>query len=224
MRILVIEDSADVGFAICERLRKSGHIVEHCLDGNEGEDFALQGAFDVVILDINLPGKDGFEILASIRKVQRTLPVLVLTARNQVGDKVNLLDLGADDYMVKPFSMEELEARLRAVSRRHLGAVKSTIDVGALSLDTANGSVSLSGELLDLGHREYELLSLLITQFDTAVRKGYLVAKLFGHDDVGSPNAIELLVSRLRKKLDGSGFEIATIRGVGYALRQHDQD
>lgn len=223
MRILVIEDSADVGFAICERLRKSGHTVEHCLDGIDGEDFALHGVFDVVILDINLPGKDGFEVLGSIRKVQRTLPVLVLTARNQVGDKVDLLDLGADDYMVKPFSMEELEARLRAVSRRHLGAVRSTIDVGSLSLDTTNRSVSLSGEMLDLGQREYELLSLLIAQFDTAVRKGYLVAKLFGHDDVGSPNAIELLISRLRKKLDGSGFEIATIRGVGYALKQTGQ-
>ena len=224
MRVLVVEDSADVGFAICERLKSSGHTVKHCLDGNDGEEFALFGAFDAAILDINLPGKSGFEILNNLRQASNDTPVLVLTARNQIDDKIDLLDLGADDYMVKPFSMDELEARLRAICRRQLGVAQSTIEVGAMCLNLSNHSITLAGRALDLSRREYELLAILLAQIGTTVRKDLLVTKLFGHDDVGSPNAIELLVSRLRKKLTQSGFEITTQRGVGYLLRQESTD
>lgn len=221
MRVLVIEDSVDLGFAICERLKSNGYSVEHCLNGEDGEDFALHGAFDVVVLDINLPGRSGFEVLKNLRQAGNKIPILIATARNQIDDKINLLDHGADDHMVKPFSLDELDARIRAIARRQMGVAQSKIDVGAVSLNLNSRSVTVSGQPLNLGRREYALLEALMSQFGSTVRKDALVVKLFGHDDLGSPNAIELLVSRLRRKLSQSSLEIATHRGIGYTL-QHE--
>ena len=219
VRVLIIEDSADLGFAISERLESHGHSVEHCLDGEDGEEFAQSGTFDVLVLDINLPGRSGFEVLKNLRRSGNTMPILILTARNRIDDKIDLLDHGADDYMVKPFSLDELEARIRAVARRQMGATQSRIEVGSVSLDLKSHSVTVDDEPLNLGRREYALLEALISQFGSTVLKDALVIKLFGHDDAGSPNAIELLVSRLRRKLSHSGLEIVTQRGIGYALR-----
>jgi two-component system response regulator TctD len=218
MRILLIEDSPDIGDAIAAKLTREGYAVDRASDGDSGEDFAVNGSYGLVVLDINLPGKDGFEILRAMRAARTTTPVLVITARNQIADKVSLLDLGADDYLVKPFDLLELTARIRAVIRRRNGASQSILENGPLRLDLAARAASLDSRPLELGKREFELLELLATNFGKSVSKEQLVLRLFGHDDQGSPNAIELLVSRLRRKLDDSGVEILTQRGVGYLL------
>jgi two-component system response regulator TctD len=219
LRVLVIEDSVDLGFAISERLKSTGYSVEHSLNGEDGEELARNGEFDVLVLDINLPGRSGFEVLKNLRGSGSELPILILTARSRIDDKVDLLDHGADDYMVKPFSLEELEARIRALTRRQMGSTKSTIEVGSVCLDLKGRSAAVRGQPLNLSRREFELLEALVSRFGSTVLKDALVVKLFGHDDQGSPNAIELLVSRLRRKLSDSGLEIVTQHGIGYALR-----
>lgn len=223
MRILLIEDSLDIADAIVTKFEREGHVVQLAQDGNTGEDFAIGGGFDVIILDINLPGKDGFAILASIRQLKLATPVLVITARNQVADKVSLLDLGADDYIVKPFDLNELAARTRALARRGLGFSQPTVGVGQLQLDINTRSALLAGQPLDLGRREFEMLEVLVGSAGHAVNKEHIMLKLFGHDDTGTLNAVELLVSRLRKKLTQSDVEILTQRGVGYILRCQNQ-
>ncbi|MFN4172658.1 MAG: response regulator transcription factor [Pseudorhodobacter sp.] len=223
MRILLVEDNIDIAEAVCARFGRLGHAIEHCVDGIEGEVFALSGGYDVMILDLNLPGKSGFEVMKALRLAGSQTPVLVLTASNHIADKINLLDLGADDYLVKPFDMGELEARLRAISRRFLGSAQPLIEHGALSVDLTNRSAAIGGLPVDIGRREFEVLESLVTRYGTTVNKELLVMKLFAHDDVGTPNAVELLVSRLRRKLQGSGLEIVTQRGVGYLLRKESE-
>jgi two-component system response regulator TctD len=220
MRILLIEDTADIAFAISMRLEDEGYNVTVCHDGTEGEALALAAGHDLVVLDINLPGKDGFEILRSIREHGGGQPVVVITARNQVADKVGLLDLGADDYLVKPFDLSELVARIRAVARRHLGASQPVLKIGDVTIDLGSRAVMVAGKPLDLGRREFDVLELLASRAGKTVTKDKLVLKLFGFEDTGTPNAIELLVSRVRRKLEGSDLEIVTHRGIGYLLRQ----
>jgi two-component system response regulator TctD len=219
LKILVIEDNEDVAFAICERMRSRGYHIEHSNNGSEGTELGLHSDYDCIVLDINLPGVDGFEVLSSLRTAKVTTPVLVLTARDQLGDKVDMLDLGADDYMVKPFALDELEARLRAISRRQSGGVSAVLQVGALFLDQAGRAVSFNDEPIDMGPREVQLLEYLMQHSGTTVLKETLVSKLFGYGDVGSPNAVELLISRVRKKLSNTQVQIHTQRGVGYQLR-----
>ncbi|MGE6784227.1 response regulator transcription factor [Ensifer adhaerens] len=220
MRILLIEDTPDIAFAISMRLEKEGYEVTTAFDGAEGERLALNASHDLVILDINLPKRDGFAILSAMRQGGLTRPVIVITARNQVADKVDLLELGADDYLVKPFDLHELVARIRAVSRRHLGAAQSVLRLGSISIDLSARAVMLKDRPLDLGRREFDVLEALATRSGTTVNKEQLVVKLFGYEDTGTPNAIELLVSRVRRKLEDCDIEIVTHRGVGYMLRQ----
>jgi two-component system, OmpR family, response regulator TctD len=219
MKVLVIEDNEDVAFAICKRLKLRGNRTEHCANGTKGTELALYGNYDCIVLDINLPGANGFEVLSSLRSAKIDTPVLILTARDQLDDKVDMLDFGADDYMVKPFALDELEARLRAISRRPGIRVSSIIEIGDLRLNLAQHSVSLNGDPLDMGIREVQVLEYLMQKPGETVGKDWLVSKLFGYDDTGSPNAVELLISRLRKKLSDSKLEILTQRGVGYQLR-----
>ena len=219
MRILLIEDSVDIAEAIESKLMRAGHHVTWAQDGISGEELAIHGEFDVVVLDINLPGRSGFEVMAHMRDRNSPTPVLVITARNQLDDKISLLDLGADDYIVKPFDLGELEARLRAVTRRHKGLAKSIIRIGGLEIDLNSRAASVDGSPLELGRREFEFLEVLATQAGNTVSKDKLYLKLFGHDDVGTPNAFELLVSRVRKKLEAVDVEIVTHRGAGYMLR-----
>ncbi len=212
MRILLVEDTIDIAFAIASKLEKEGHSVTTVYDGVQGEDLAVNGSFDLVVLDINLPGRDGFAILRSMREQSLSCPVLVITARNQIADKIDLLELGADDYLVKPFD-------LRAVARRHMGVAQPVLRIGELSINLTQRSVMQGDEPLDFGRREFDVLEMLATRFNVTVPKDMLVLKLFGHEDTGTPNAIELLVSRVRKKLENSTVEIVTQRGVGYLLR-----
>ena len=222
MRILLVEDSEDIADAIATRFRRDGHAVTVTADGYEGEAYAISGEFDVIVLDINLPGQDGFAILRAARASGVPTPVLVVTARNQIADKVGLLDLGADDYLVKPFDLAELSARVRALARRGKGISAPQITVGGLRLDLGGRTAWRGNEPLDLGRREFDLLELLAADAPNTVNKDLIVLKLFGLEDAGTPNAVELLVSRLRRKLDGTGVEIQTRRGAGYLLRPCD--
>lgn len=219
MRILLIEDTVDIAFAIASKLEKEGYHVTSVYDGTEGENLAVNGSFDVVILDINLPGRDGFKILRSMRDHSLSSPVLVITARNQITDKIDLLELGADDYLVKPFDLRELVARIRAIIRRHMGVAQPLIRIGDLTINLSQRSVMQGEKPLDFGKREFDVLEMLVTRFNVTVPKDMLVLKLFGHEDTGTPNAIELLISRIRKKLENSELEIVTQRSVGYLLR-----
>jgi two-component system response regulator TctD len=220
MRILLVEDTPDIAFAIAMRLEKEGYAVTTAEDGVEGERLAVGGTFDLIILDINLPRRDGFAVLRALRDNGVPSPVIVVTARNGIADKVDLLDLGADDYLVKPFDLRELVARVRAVARRHLGAAQPMLRLGAVVIDLSARAALSDGKPLDLGRREFDVLEVLATRAGTTVNKEQLVLRLFGYDDSGTPNAVELLVSRVRRKLEHSGLEIVTHRGVGYMLRE----
>ena len=219
MRILLVEDAEDLGDAVVTRLRASGHVVEWLRDGTDAAGFARDGGFDAIVLDVMLPGRDGFSILAELRRAGLDTPVLVVTARAEVNDKVSLLDLGADDYIVKPFDLRELEARLRAVMRRPAGMTTSVLKVGALSIDTASRGVVLAGRPVECGRREFRLLEILVGRLGQVVPKDRLMTQMFDLDDDVSVNALELLVSRLRRKIDGAGVEIVTVRGIGYMAR-----
>lgn len=222
MRILVAEDSEDLGDAIVAKLRLAGHAVEWARDGRAALDLATSDAFDAVILDINLPEADGFAVLAGMRRAGVATPVLVVTARSEIDDKIGLLDLGADDYLVKPFDLRELEARLRALLRRPAGALSSVVRVGDLAIDHSAATVTVQGRPLDLSRREFRLLEILASRLGQVIPKQRLMDQLFSLDDEVSENALELYVSRLRRKLDRSPVAIVTVRGVGYAVRARD--
>ncbi|ODT71232.1 MAG: DNA-binding response regulator [Pelagibacterium sp. SCN 63-23] len=219
MRILLVEDNEDLGEAIEKRLRSAGHSVEWVKDGAHVVSTAEGDQFDAVTLDLMLPNRDGIGLIAELRKRRFNAPILVITARSEIDDKVSLLDLGADDYLVKPFDLRELEARLRALLRRTGGQASSTIEVGNLALDLAGLNVSVDGKALELGRREFRLLEILVSHVGKVVPKERLMNQLFNFDEAVSINALELHISRLRKKLDGANVEIGTVRGVGYLLR-----
>ena len=219
MRILLVEDNEDLGEAIEKRLRTAGHSVEWVRDGDDVVSAALGDSFDAVALDLMLPNRDGIGLIAELRKGKFTTPILVMTARSEIDDKVSLLDLGADDYLVKPFDLRELEARLRALIRRTGGQTTSTLSVGNLEMDMAGLNAAISGRSLELGKREFRLLEILVTNAGKVVPKERLMNQLFNFDETVSINALELHISRLRKKLDGAQVEIGTVRGVGYVAR-----
>jgi two-component system, OmpR family, response regulator TctD len=223
LRILLVEDAEDLGDAMVTRLRSSGHAVEWLRDGAMASDRLREDIYDAVVLDVMLPGRDGFAILSDLRRAGRNTPVLVVTARSEVDDKISLLDLGADDYLVKPFDLREFEARLRAVMRRPAGMRASTIEVGSLAIDLAARTVSLHGKPVECGRREFRLLEVLVSRLGQVAPKERLMDQLFDLDDEVSVNALELLVSRLRRKLQGGGVEIVTMRGSGYMARRHDE-
>ncbi|WP_322890777.1 MULTISPECIES: response regulator transcription factor [unclassified Yoonia] len=219
MKVLLVEDNHDVGEAVERRLRMAGHVVTWNRTGHDVAALLEDDPVDAVILDLTLPAADGIAILRQIRRGQRDLPVLVITARAEIDDKVSLLDLGADDYLVKPFDMREMEARLRALVRRPAGQFTSVLQMGDLKLDAAGRIVTLAGQVVDLGRREFGLLEALMTQAGRVVTRERLMSRLSHLDDGGSENALELLVSRLRRKIAGSTVEVVTMRGVGYMAR-----
>lgn len=221
MRILLVEDNVDLGDAVESKLRLAGHSVEWVRDGDAAISWSRHGVWDAIVLDIMLPGKDGFAVLRTLRASGQDTPVLVVTARAEIEDKVDMLDLGADDYLVKPFDLRELEARLRALMRRPAGQSSSAVQYGNLGIDLAGRTASVDGVLLDLGRREFGLLEVLLAHIGQTVAKERLMTQMFQVEDV-STNALELLVSRLRKKLGDSSIDIVTVRGVGYQARSHE--
>jgi two-component system, OmpR family, response regulator TctD len=219
MRILLVEDNPDLGEAVENRLRKSGHSVEWVRDGLAAAEVAGHDSFDAVLLDIMLPGQDGFAVLRDLRRRGVDAPVLVVTARSEIDDKVGILDLGADDYLVKPFDLRELEARLRALLRRPAGQTSSTVAHGNVTLDLAGRAVTVAGQHVEFGRREFRLLEILLTRAGQVAAKDRLMMQLFGDEADVSVNALELLVSRVRRKLEGADIDIVTLRGTGYRVQ-----
>ena len=224
MRILIVEDAADVSGAVCASLEKDGFAC----DVSETVADALASLFvydyALVILDIGLPDGSGLDVLREMRRREQATPVLMLTASFAVDSRVNALDSGADDYLVKPFDMRELKARARALARRQHGRAVPTMSLGKLVFDPSEPSVSVNGKTLTMTRRELSLLHLLLQSSGRIVSKTYLFEGLFSSsDDDVALNAIELYVARLRKKLAGSGAKIVTHRGLGYAIEE-DKD
>lgn len=222
MRIFLVEDTRDVGEAISRRLEKVGHTVDWQTDGQAAADILEFTDYDLVILDVMLPGLDGFEILRHLRARRKTTPVLVLTARSEIEDRVGALDLGADDYLVKPFDFRELEARTRVLLRRRQGEPTNLIQCGDLVLDRNSRSVRVGSREVQLKRREITLLEVLAARPGRVFSKDELLDRLFGFDEGANQNAVELYVGRLRKKIEGSTVRIVTIRGLGYQLVTDD--
>lgn len=218
MRILLVEDDGTLGSAVSRSLEKSGYAVDWAKDGQDA-DLALHGqVYEAIVLDLGLPRIDGFEVLRRLRARKNNVPVIILTARDALEDRVKGLDLGADDYLAKPFKLPELEARLRAQIRRSHTVTTSSIQFGPLSLDTKDRLVTANGEALALSPRELSVLETLLLRSGRVVSKESLVENLCNwNEDVGN-NAIEVYVHRLRKKLEPYSINIRTVRGLGYLL------
>lgn len=218
MKYLLVEDNMELADAISSRFRLDGHIVDHAGKIADAIAFASTGEYDLILLDIMLPDGDGRTFLKQHRAAHHDTPIIVLTARSQVSDRISMLDLGADDYVTKPFDHAELQARCRAVLRRKTGSAQSTIAVGDVAFDTLGGNLRVKGQIINLRNRELRLLELLITAKGQVFSKQKLVDRLFSYDDDVSENAIEVYIGRLRKHLEGSSVQIKTLRGLGYRL------
>ncbi|MFZ5511914.1 MAG: response regulator [Pseudomonadota bacterium] len=222
MRVLLVEDDATLADGILRFLEQEGYTAHWAASGEEADRRLGEEAFDLLILDIGLPGRDGFEVLQRLRSQPGgTLPVLVLTARDAVEDRVRGLDLGADDYMVKPFALPELTARLRALGRRRQQEQNLAIRHGPLLLDTAAHRAWLHGEPLDLTVREWAVLGVLLSRIGQVVSKEQIIRAITPLEGELSTNAVEVYVSRLRAKLEPAGIRIRTVRGFGYVLEEH---
>ena len=216
MRILVVEDAEDVADAIGSHFVRQGHVCDHAASLADAGHFAHVGDYDLVILDINLPDGSGLKFLRNLRSAKNDVPVLVLTARIQVDDKVDALDFGADDYLVKPFDLRELEARARAITRRQHGASDAALEAGNLRCNLAARTVTVGGKEIELTRREFILLEAFIENINRVLQKDELHSRLFGLTGEAGLNAVELYVARLRRKLAAADFEIKTLRGLGY--------
>ena len=223
MRILIVEDDEALSDGLARILKSEGY-ASHAAPRGELAIQAASGAhFDLVILDIGLPDLDGFEVLRRLRERGHRMPVLVLTARDAVDDRVHGLDLGADDYLVKPFAMPELAARVRALVRRSQSQRGPRVEHGPLVLDMVARRAFLAGVPLDLAAREWSVLEVLLGRVERVVSKEAIIQALARWGEELSPNAIEVYVSRLRAKLEDAGIRIRTVRGFGYLLEEYKE-
>lgn len=218
MRIILVEDNRSLAKGIEDALKDLGHAVDHLEDGLDADTFFIHETADVAIIDVNLPRLSGIEIIRRLRARGNATPVLVLTARAKTSQRVEGLDAGADDYLVKPFDMAELVARLRALTRRRPTVAPSSEVVGQLIYDRVQRIVMFGDRNLDLPRRELALFELLLERRGRLIEKDRISDALYGAGTSVEPNAIEILISRLRRKLDGSGVMIRTARGLGYML------
>jgi two-component system OmpR family response regulator len=218
MRILLVEDNLSLAEGLSALLRQSGYVVDTVHDGASAEALAAAESFDLVILDLNLPQMDGLEVLRTMRARRNPAAVMILTARGTPEERVRGLDLGADDYLIKPFDIGEFEARIRSLLRRQAGLRTATVNFGALTFDQNGRSFTLDGRPLELPSRERGLLELLITRAGKVVPRDSILQSLTSLEDELSGNAIEQYVSRLRKRLAGAGLTVRTARGIGYFL------
>jgi two-component system response regulator TctD len=218
VRFLLVEDNPDLARSVQTRLSLDGHGVDWAASLADAEDHLATASYDLILLDIMLPDGDGRDFLAAHRRAKRDTPVIVMTARSAVSDRVALLDTGADDYITKPFDFTELEARVRAVLRRRMGAAQSLRTYADLTFDQLAATITIAGEARELRNRELRLFEILLAGPDRIFSKGQLCDRLFSAADAVSDNAIEVYVGRLRKKLEGSTVLIETVRGVGYRL------
>ncbi len=218
MRILITEDDSSLAEALQFSLKQSGYAVDWVDNGAAADEALKEDVFGLLILDLGLPKLDGFEVLRRLRRRNTALPVLILSGREQPEEKVQGLDLGADDYLVKPFSLNELRARVRALLRRGQGSAPPIISYGQLGYDSVGRSASIEGKTLTLSMHEIGVLEALLARFGRVVSKEQLVEQLYSYDEEVSHNAIEVYVHRVRKKIIGSDITVRTLYGRGYML------
>jgi two-component system OmpR family response regulator len=220
VRILVIEDDGKVASFIQTGLEQEGYAVDVLNHGNTAGEQARVVDYDAVVLDLMLPGRSGFQVLRDIRSRKPSLPVIMLTAKNSLDERVAGLDAGADDYMAKPFALSELEARVRALTRRAAGGAQTILKHGPLTLDQVGHVAYLGERMLDLSARELSLLEILLQRPGRLVSKEQLVDHMCSWGEEVSTNAIEVYVHRLRKKIETDNVRIVTVRGLGYYLER----
>ena len=221
MRILVAEDEQDLNRLIRQALERTGYGVDACFDGQEALDYLDGAQYDCVVLDIMMPKKDGRQVLRELRDQGSAVPVIFLTALDSVQDRIDGLDLGADDYLVKPFDLNELLARIRAVTRKYGTQKTSVLTVGDLSVDTASRTVTRGGKAINLSAKEYAILEYMIRHKGAVLSRQQLEDHIWNYDYAGGSNVVDVYIAYLRKKID-AGFDqklIHTIRGAGWTLR-----
>ena len=224
MRILIVEDDRKLSRQLKKGLEEQGHSVIVSSDGTEGLEAAKYGEFDVLVLDLMLPGLDGFSIVRRLRSAESTTPILLLTARDAAEDVVAGLDAGADDYLTKPFSFKILLARLRALSRRKIVEPRTQLQIGDLVLDPATREVTRAGSVVFLSKTEFALLEMLMRNVGRVIMRTRMIDAAWGYERDVENNALDVFISQLRKKIDLPGRQklIHTIRGVGYALHEEE--
>jgi two-component system OmpR family response regulator len=222
MRMLVVEDDAAIADAVCASLDRAGHAVDHLSNGSAAIAALQEHAFALVVLDLGLPGQDGSEVLRRLRSAHDGIPILVITAREEVDLRVRTLDLGADDYLVKPFSLAEFDARVRALLRRQSNQGVPILQLGRLSVDLAGRRVLLDDQALDLTAREFALLEVLASRRNRVTPREHIIEALCTWNDALTDNGLDIAVYRLRRKLAGSGVNLRTVRGLGYLLESDD--
>ena len=221
MRILVVEDEPELNRLLTKRLKSAGYSVDSCVDGRDALDHLPGAEYDALVLDIMLPGISGLEVLRRMRSASNTTPVLLLTARDSIEDRVIGLDAGADDYLVKPFAFDELLARLRVLLRRKSGAVSDVITIADLVVDCAGRTVERAGRPVTLSSKEFAVLEYLARNSGVVLSREMISRHIWNYDYEGGSNVVDVYIRYLRKKLD-EGFEpklIHTVRGAGYVLR-----
>lgn len=226
MRILIVEDEVRLAEALGQIMSEQKYDVDMVYDGKDGLDYALSGLYDVIVLDVMLPGLSGFEVARELRKRKTATPILMLTARDEIPDKVQGLDCGADDYMTKPFVPEELLARIRALSRRQGEVVLEEMGFDDLALNLSTYMLQRETKSVHLGLKEFEVLRMLMTNPQAVVTKESLITKVWGSESDAEDNNVEAYISFLRKKFFylGSRVQISTIRKVGYRLEAGEND
>ncbi len=222
MRILIAEDERDMNRLIAGTLEKEGYGVDACFDGQEALDYLESAQYDAAILDVMMPKLDGFQVLKRIRDKGQDLPVLFLTARDSIYDRVTGLDLGADDYLIKPFDFDELLARLRVMTRRRSGHRTSVLKIGDLQIDTGSHAVSRNGRAIDLSAREYAILEYMALNKGNVLSREQIETHVWNFDYSGGSNVVDVYISYLRKKIDGGEPVklIRTVWGAGWMLKE----
>lgn len=220
MRILLVEDDTLLADAVARALTQSAHAVELARTGEEADAALSTGEYDLAILDIELPGLDGFEVLKRLRARRSVVPVLIVTVRDGLEERIAGLDLGADDYLTKPFHLSELEARVRALIRRAHAGASSELVHGRLRLNMAARRLYCDDQPTELSGRELAVLELLLLRAGRVVTKQRIIEHLYGWEDVSTSNTVEVFIYRLRKKIEASGVDIRTVRGMGYLIEK----
>ncbi len=222
MRLLVVEDERDLNRVIARRLEKEGYSVDRCFDGEEALDYLVAGEFDAVILDIMLPKYNGLEIVRRMRAAKNQTPVLFLTAKDSISDRVAGLDAGAEDYLVKPFAFEELLARIRVMTRKSAGNHTNIFEIADLSMDVAAHTVTRGGQSIALSAKEFDILEYLLRNKGLVLSREKIENHIWNFDYAGGTNVIDVYIRYLRKKIDDPFTQklIHTIRGKGYVLRE----
>ncbi|MCE9558466.1 MAG: response regulator transcription factor [Armatimonadetes bacterium] len=218
MRILIVEDDPDIAEGVSIALRRAGYQIDWAEDGEAGERQAFMHSYGVILLDLMLPKKDGSEVCKALRRADISTPILMMTARDRVSDRVMGLDAGADDYLVKPFAIDELLARVRALSRRESANRSAQLVVGPVEIDTQGQIVKVSGQTVQLTHREYSLLEALARNVGRVLTRDAILERVWNNDEA-LPNTVNFHMSSLRKKVDPESKLIHTVHGFGYSMR-----